>query len=262
MLALSILLCAAVAHAHDLPRSSLSPLIAKGLDVRAVSKVGPIPGITQTSYAGTITTNATVNAEAFFWYWPAASGNASAPVMVWMQGGPGSSSLFGCFAEMGPYRITAAGQPVPNPFSWNQNYSMVFLDNPRGTGFSSADVLCSDWECYASDFDSFIRQFLSGYSLLTNDVYITGESYGGHYVPSSAYAVHTNNALGVLPHVNLRGIAVGNGFVAPLEMSGGYADAIFQAGLLSLPEYATAQSYVANITAKIEQEDYVGAYRV
>jgi hypothetical protein len=253
------LFLAALASAHAAERTSLSPLIAQGLDVHAPSKVGPIPGVTLDSYAGLITTNASANAEAFFWYWPAASGNASAPVVVWMQGGPGSSSLFGCFAEMGPYRISAAGQPVPNPSAWTQEYNMVFLDNPRGTGYSSADVLCTEWQCYGSDFDAFIRQFLTGYGLLSNDLYITGESYGGHYVPASAYTVHTNNALGVTPLVNLKGIAVGNGFVAPLEMSGGYADIIYQAGLLSLPEYAIAQSYVANITQKIEAEDYVGA---
>jgi len=71
-----------------------------------------------------------------------------------------------------------------------------------------------------------------------------------------------NNAAGVQPTVNLRGIAIGNGFVAPLEMSGGYADIIYNAGLLSDVEYATARSYVANITEKIVAEDYVGAYLV
>ncbi len=51
--------------------------------------------------------------------------------------------------------------------------------------------------------------------------YITGESYGGHYVPASAYMVYINNIAGKAPHVNLAGIAVGNGFVAPYEMSQG-----------------------------------------
>ena len=82
----------------------------------------------------------------------------------------------------------------------------------------------------------------------------------GHYVPASAFAVHTNNAAGAQPHINLKGIAVGNGFVAPREMVGGYADIIFNAGLISPSEYLTAQSYVANITQKIDADDYVGAY--
>ena len=179
-----------------------------------------------------------------------------------LQGGPGSSSLFGAFLEMGPYKIAANMTAVPNPFTWAQDNHMVFLDNPRGTGFSSANTLCTEWQCYGSDFDSFVRQFLQGYGLLANELFITGESYGGKYVPASAYTVQANNAAGVTPAVNLKGVAIGNGFVAPLEMAGGYADIIFQAGLLSLPEYATAQSYVANITRAIQQEDYLTAYSV
>ena len=93
----------------------------------------------------------------------------------------GSSSLFGAFVELGPYRITSEGFPMANPLSWNNEYDVVFLDNPRGTGYSSADVLCTDWQCYGADADSFIRQFMQGYGLLDKDLYFTGESYGGHY---------------------------------------------------------------------------------
>jgi carboxypeptidase C (cathepsin A) len=81
--------------------------------------------------------------------------------------------------------------------------------------------LCTEWTCYGADFDSFLRQFVSAFNLEANAVYITGESYGGHYVPASAFTVMTNNAAGVLPRINLAGIAIGNGFVAPYEMVGG-----------------------------------------
>ena len=244
---------------------NVSPLIAAGADVQKVmeaSVVGPIPGITTASYAGLISTNVTDNAEAFYWYFPPLNGNLSAPVIVWLQGGPGSSSLFGAFLELGPYRINANLTAEANPFTWGLTNHLVFLDNPRGTGFSSADTLCTDWQCYGGDFDVFIRQFLQGYGLLPNQLWITGESYGGHYVPASAYRVHLGNAGSATPKVNLQGIAIGNGFVAPLEMSGGYADLIFQTGLISLPEYAVAQQYVRNITAAIAAGDLVAAYLV
>lgn len=89
MLASALLLLAAALPTLLALPTSLSPLIAAGQDVRAVSKVGPIAGITATSYAGLITTNASANSLAFFWYWPALNGNASAPLLVWSQGGPG-----------------------------------------------------------------------------------------------------------------------------------------------------------------------------
>ncbi len=61
---------------------NVSPLVAAGVDLHAPTKVGPITGITTDSYAGLITTNVTDNAEAFYWYFPALNGNASAPVLV------------------------------------------------------------------------------------------------------------------------------------------------------------------------------------
>jgi vitellogenic carboxypeptidase-like protein len=215
---------AAPSRLDALGRRQLTPLLRAGLDVRAPSKVGPLPGINATSFSGFFEVNATAHASLFFWFWPALSGNASAPLLVWLQGGPGSSSLFGMLVELGPYRVTTSDlQPAFNPDSWASEYSVVFVDNPRGTGYSFTDAgtLCTEWHCYGEDFDSFLRQFVQAYGLGANDVYITGESYGGHYVPASAFTVHEGNAAGRLPHVNLRGIAVGNGFVAPAEMSAG-----------------------------------------
>jgi len=266
----ALLLCAqpasaAVSAADAHGRRMLTPLLKAGLDVVGPSRVGPLPGINATSYSGFFEVNATAHASLFFWHWPALNGNASAPLLIWLQGGPGSSSLFGMLVELGPYRVTTADlQPTANAFSWANDYNVVFVDNPRGTGYSFTDpsTLCTDWICYGEDFDAFLRQFVQAYGFATNDVYVTGESYGGHYVPASAFSVHEGNKAGRTPFVNLRGIAVGNGFVAPLEMSSGYADAIFNAGLISSEDYLVAQGYVANITERIAADDFRGAYAV
>ena len=100
-------------------------------------------------------------ANTFAWYWPALSGVANAPLVIWLQGGPGGSSMFGLFTELGPYRVNADGATVtPNPFTWCTNYSCLFVDNPRGTGFSytSPGTLCADWQCYGADLDNMLRQ--------------------------------------------------------------------------------------------------------
>jgi vitellogenic carboxypeptidase-like protein len=122
------------------------------------------------------------DAHLFTWYWPALNGNASAPLLVWLQGGPGASSLFALFTEMGPYRLNAILNPVPNPSTWNTEFSMIFVDNPRGTGYSysNAGTLCTTWMCYAADFDDMLRQFVGAFQLNSTELYITGESYGGH----------------------------------------------------------------------------------
>ena len=54
-----------------------------------------------------------------------------------MAGGPGGSSMFGLFAEMGPFAVDPSLKTlVPRPSSWNAKYGMLFIDNPVGAGFS------------------------------------------------------------------------------------------------------------------------------
>ena len=168
------------------------------------------------------------------------------------------------FVESGPFYLDASFSPHWRATTWANKYHTVYVDNPRGTGYSYANpgALCTDWQCYAEDFDAWLVQFLASFKLEANEVYITGESYGGHYVPASAFTVMQNNAAGRLPAVNLAGVAIGNGFVAPAEMQVGYPDIIFNAGLISLENYVVARSYSANISALLDGDDYVGAYRV
>ncbi|KAI9202232.1 Alpha/Beta hydrolase protein [Polychytrium aggregatum] len=76
------------------------------------------------------------SAQMFFWYFPAQAPLVSNPPLVlWLQGGPGSSSMIGLFHENGPLFIDN-GELRRNPFSWNQRHSMLFIDNPVGTGYS------------------------------------------------------------------------------------------------------------------------------
>ena len=64
------------------------------------------------------------------------------------------------------------------------------------------------------------------------------------------------------PRVQLAGVAIGNGFVDPLRMTAGYADIIYNAGIISGEDYVVAQGYVRDATRAIESGDYVGAYHV
>lgn len=61
-------------------------------------------------------------------------GASTAPVMVWLQGGPGGSSLFGLFAEHGPFNVDASLSIVPRNYSWAKTHNIIYIDNPVGTG--------------------------------------------------------------------------------------------------------------------------------
>lgn len=120
----------------------LTPLLESGKDVIEIQKMAAIeledlksfPG-----YSGFFTVNKTTNSNMFFWYFPAAAQSESAPVVLWLQGGPGASSLFGLFTENGPFLITKSGKVKARKYSWNQNHNLLYIDNPVGTGFSFVD---------------------------------------------------------------------------------------------------------------------------
>ncbi|KAI8926212.1 Alpha/Beta hydrolase protein, partial [Entophlyctis helioformis] len=85
---------------------------------------------------------ARTNASIFYWFFPAQQPlEEHPPLIVWLQGGPGSSSMIGLFYEMGPIRLDDNDLLLRrNPDSWNTHYSMLFIDNPVGTGFSFVDT--------------------------------------------------------------------------------------------------------------------------
>jgi len=71
--------------------------------------------------------------------------------VLWLNGGPGCSSLEGIFEELGPYLINKDGKTLrQNPYSWNKYASIIFLESPAWVGFSyntkSKNILTNDDE--------------------------------------------------------------------------------------------------------------------
>ncbi|PWN51461.1 serine carboxypeptidase, partial [Violaceomyces palustris] len=78
----------------------------------------------------------------FFWFFEARNGGHpdGTPLTVWLNGGPGASSMFGLFTENGPCKLEASGGVVNNPHSWSQASHMLYIDQPVPVGFSYSDV--------------------------------------------------------------------------------------------------------------------------
>ena len=135
--ALFALPCAFVGRAAVDPAAFVSPFLPdRYKEAQALTKVELDGWNASQLHSGFITIDKATDSNTYFVFAPALSKRPDAPVLLWLQGGPGASSLFGMFTEIGPFDIDEAMQVAPRAHSWNQDYSLLFLDNPLGTGFS------------------------------------------------------------------------------------------------------------------------------
>ena len=109
-----------------------------------------------------------------------------APVAIWLQGGPGSSSMFGLLELHGPFLVKddENGEPKAemNPYTWARKANMLYIDNPVGAGFSYADLdgLTTSQEEVGRDLYNFLIQWFTLFPEYEgNEFFPFGESYAG-----------------------------------------------------------------------------------
>uniref|UniRef100_A0A4W3JT89 Carboxypeptidase n=1 Tax=Callorhinchus milii TaxID=7868 RepID=A0A4W3JT89_CALMI len=153
--------------------------------------------------------NVSDNKHLFYWFVESQSSPKKDPVVLWLNGGPGCSSLDGLLNEHGPFLIQQDGKSLQyNPYSWNLIANMLYLESPAGVGFSYSDdqiYKTNDTEVSFNNYLALKEFFHLFPEYSKNDFYVTGESYGGIYVPTLAERVMTDSS------IQLKGIAVGNG---------------------------------------------------
>ncbi|KAJ7779424.1 serine carboxypeptidase [Mycena maculata] len=185
------------------------------------------PGVFQASGYGDVTATESI----FFWYFAARNGPATAPLSLWFNGGPGSSSMIGLLQENGPCRITNNSESVTlNPFSWNNNANVLYIDQPVGVGFSHGTETVGTSLAAAEDVWTFLQIFLENplfSNLAANDLALWTESYGGHYGPTfAAYFLSQNAAIaaGTISGItlNLKTLGIGDGLTDPISQYPGY----------------------------------------
>ncbi|MFD9061803.1 hypothetical protein ACFVZ3_09810 [Kitasatospora purpeofusca] len=162
------------------------------------------------------------------------------PLLIWLNGGPGASSLLGLFIENGPLRIgdDAAGSVSVSADTWNQEAHVVYWDQPVGTGYSYSDTAGSyvqDEDTLALMFWEGLQQFFATYPEYRNcPLYVCGESYAGKYVPAIARKIDEQNGRNAGTHLELKGIAVGNGWIKPELSVQVMIDYAYASGFLGL----------------------------
>uniref|UniRef100_A0A7S3D7C7 Carboxypeptidase n=1 Tax=Palpitomonas bilix TaxID=652834 RepID=A0A7S3D7C7_9EUKA len=138
------------------------------------------------------------------------------PLVLWLTGGPGCSSLFGAFTENGPYRLSgtnASHQTVEvHSQTWAQSASMLYVESPPGVGFSyrnDGNYTYGDDTTAESNF-LFVKTFFEeNEEYRHRPFFVAGESYAGHYVPQLVAKIVESNAAGHTS-IPLSGMMAGN----------------------------------------------------
>ncbi|KAI9928960.1 hypothetical protein MW887_001353 [Aspergillus wentii] len=171
----------------------------------------------------------------------------------------------GMLLELGPCRINPRGEGTHrNPYSWTTNSSMIFIDQPAGTGLSYTDPgtdTPTTSQIAAEDMYIFLQIFLSSVFPERRSVpfHIAGESYGGHYVPTlSAEILRQNQMHPQRPNIDLKSILIGNGFVSPMDTTFGYYETLYYINTPVTWEALEVPGAVANFS--IESEEVSGAF--
>ncbi|XP_075133495.1 lysosomal protective protein-like [Leptodactylus fuscus] len=153
--------------------------------------------------------NASGGKHLHYWFVQCQGDPRSCPLVLWLNGGPGCSSLAGLLTEHGPFLIQPDGSTLKtNQYSWNKLANVLYLESPAGAGFSYSDdkqIITGDTETAKDNYMALKDFFRLFPEFAKNDFYITGESYGGFYVPALAVEVSKDSG------INLKGLAIGNG---------------------------------------------------
>ncbi|ORX53055.1 prepro-carboxypeptidase Z [Hesseltinella vesiculosa] len=159
--------------------------------------------------------------EYFYWHFESQTDPDNDPLTIWLNGGPGCSSMIGLWSELGPCSVDADGYMTKNPYSWNQKSNLLFVDQPAGVGFSYGVDSASSTQDGAKPFYQFIMEFYKEFpKYIGRPVHLFGESYGGHYLPVFASYILDQNDKAAAgestnPSITLGSMGIGNGWTDP-----------------------------------------------
>lgn len=196
--------------------------------------------ITFNQFSGYLTVDNTK--QMHYWFVESMNDPANAPVAFWTNGGPGCSGLLGFLTEQGPFRPQKDMSLHFNEYAWNQVANMVFIESPVGVGYSYStaedttdDYQMDDAETAQDNYD-LIQAFMQRFpEYSSNKMYISSESYGGHYMPTLAKEIVDQNTAGQNPKLNFKGFAVGNPFTEPYSGTPAMVDTYWGHQLLAKP---------------------------
>ncbi|XP_058184100.1 serine carboxypeptidase-like 50 [Rhododendron vialii] len=251
----------------------LSLLLHHPPPISAATSPPILPEESLPTKSGYLKISPTAKSAIFYTFYEAQQPNSSlskTPLLIWLQGGPGCSSMLGNFYELGPWRVSRRQGNVQrvalerNSGSWNRIFGLLFLDNPIGAGFSIAETpeeIPRDQLGVAEHLFAAVTSFVGlDPSFKTRPIYFTGESYAGKYVPAIGYYILKKNAqLPPSKQVNLAGVAIGNGLTDPSTQVATHALNAYYSGFINDKQRNQLEELQNEAVARTEKGNWSAA---
>lgn len=212
------------------------------------------------SYTGFFTVDKAFDSNLFFWFIPS-SDYGHDPVLLWLQGGPGASSIYALFQENGPFIVQNGNDLSFREYTWTKNHSVIYIDNPAGTGFSFTNGGYAQNQTKVGEdlYQALVQFFTLFPELQANPFFITGESYAGKYIPSAGYAIYKHNPSAELK-INLQGLFIGDGLTDPEHQIVKYGDYLYEIGFIDDATKDIFVKYQNEIVENIKAKEFLKAF--
>lgn len=131
------------------------------------------------SYAGLlpISSQANETRKLFFWFFPSKNPASTDEIAIWLNGGPGCSSLSGLLLENGPFLWQdGTFRPVQNPYSFSKLTNYVWIEQPVGVGYTTGEPNLLDEIDLARQFKGFWKNFVDTFALENRKIYLVSLS--------------------------------------------------------------------------------------
>jgi hypothetical protein len=205
--------------------------------------------------------------DLFYWLVESTGDPKNDPLLIWLNGGPGCSSMDGMFLENGPFKLSSDAPLTVslNPYAWNSHANVMYLDQPVGTGLSVAkkNGFANDESGVDVQFYEFMQNFLRLHDRYlaepgrSRPIYFSGESHAGHYIPSMiAHVLDMNDKVASGDaYLDVQGAAIGNGWTDPYRQYDP-SEFLFGMGLISAGQYATEQVRAQKCLDHLDKHSY------
>ncbi|KAK6944345.1 Peptidase S10, serine carboxypeptidase [Dillenia turbinata] len=241
-------------------------VVSNQQELDRISALPGQPSVGFSQFSGYVTVNEDHGRALFYWLTEAITHPEKKPLVLWLNGGPGCSSVaYGASEEIGPFRINKTGSSLYlNRYSWNTEANLLFLESPIGVGFSytntSSNLEDTGDERTAHDNLIFMIRWMSIFPQYKyRDFYIAGESYAGHYVPQLAKKIHDYDKQSANPIINFKGFIVGNAVTDNLHDNVGTVTFWWSHSMISDRTYHSIMSH-CNFTSEKTNKKCEDAY--